>query len=157
MKLTRIATLAVLAAVSSAAVARAQAPDPSSSAAPAVTAPGAAMASPGVVVPPKTYYEGIEVTVSGKAKAAGVVVLVFQTIGGDPKAASVNVLVKTGENDVARDLAKELTVAGGSAFKVKTKSGNVIVVTKAAKNAPNLSITLGMQTVPGIAVSFGEN
>jgi hypothetical protein len=153
MKLTRIATLAVLAAVSTASGARAQAPDPSPSAAPAVTAP----ASPGAVVPPKTYYEGVEVTVSGKAKAAGVVVLVFQTIGGDPKAVSVNVLTKTGENDVARDLAKELTVAGGSAFKVKTKSGNVIVVTKAAKNAPNLSITLGTQTVPGIAVSFGEN
>jgi hypothetical protein len=157
MKLTRIATLAVLAAVSSAAVTRAQAPDPSPSAAPAVTAPAVAPAAPGAVVPPKTYYEGVEVTVSGKAKAAGVVVLVFQTIGGDPRAVSVNVLAKTGENDVARDLAKELTVAGGSAFKVKTKSGNVIVVTRAAKNAPNLSITLGMQTVPGIAVSFGEN
>ena len=144
MKLTRIVSLVVLAIVSSAAVVRAQAPDPT-------------IAAPSVIVPPKTYYDAVEVTVTGKAKAAGVVVLVFQTIGGDPKVASVNVLAKSGENDVARDLAKELTVIGGNAFKVKTKSGNVIVVTKAAKNAPNLSITLGMQTIPGIAVSFGEN
>ena len=151
MKLTRIAPVAVLAAISSAAGARAQAPDPSP------VAPAAALASPGAVVPPKTYYEGVEVTVSGKSKAAGVVVVVFQTIGGEPRSASVNVLAKTGENDVARDLAKELTVIAGNAFKVKTKSGNVIVVTKAAKNAPNLSITLGMQTIPGIAVSFGDN
>lgn len=144
MKPTRLVTFVLAAAAAAAFVSAARAQEPAPAAAPAAN------------VPPKTYYEAVEVTVTGKAKAAGAVVVVFSTIGGDPKAVNVNVLAKTGENDIARDLAKELTVASGSAFKVKTKSGNVIVIQKAAKNAPNLNISLGMQTVPGVAVSFGE-
>lgn len=146
--------LFLLASAGVAPAARAQAPEATPTAA-AVAAP--APAAPSVVVPPKTYYEAVQLTITGKSKAAGVLVVVLQTIGGDPKSASVNVLAKTGENDIARDVAKELTVLGGSNFKVKTKSGNIVVITKAAKNAPNLSIALGMQTIPGIAVSFGED
>lgn len=152
---------AAAAAATFASVARAQAPDasPAPTAAPAATAPApaAAPAAPSPVIPPKTYYDAVEVTVTGKAEAAGVVVVVFQGVGGEPKSANVNVLAKTGENDVARDIAKELTVLSGSAFKVKTKSGNRIVVSKAAKNSPNINIALGMQTVPGIAVSFARD
>lgn len=143
---------AAAAAATFASVARAQAPDASPA-----PAPAAAPAAPSPVIPPKTYYDAVEVTVTGKAEAAGVVVVVFQGVGGEPKSANVNVLAKTGENDVARDIAKELTVLSGSAFKVKTKSGNRIVVSKAAKNSPNINIALGMQTVPGIAVSFARD
>lgn len=146
----------LLAAAALAAGARAQTPDPAPSPAPAaVVAP--APAGPSAVVPPKTYYEAVQLTITGKSKAAGVLVVVLQAIGGEPKSASVNILAKTGENDIARDVAKELTVLAGSTFKVKTKSGNIVVITKAAKNAPNLSLALGMQTIPGIAVSFGED
>ncbi|HQQ77227.1 MAG TPA: hypothetical protein PLB01_07710 [Thermoanaerobaculia bacterium] len=148
---TFVLAAAAAAAFSLSALAQEPAPTPAAAPAAAASAP-----APAVNIPPKTYFEAFEVTISGKAKAAGAVVLVFQTIGGEPKAATVNVLAKTGENDIARDAAKELTVAAGSAFKVKTKSGNVIVIQKASKNAPNLNISLGMQTVPGVAVSFGE-
>jgi hypothetical protein len=153
MKAVRVGSLAlVLAATSLSAGLQAQEPSP----APSPVA-AAAPAAPSVVVPPKTYYDAVRLTIAGKSRAAGVLVVVLQTVGGDPRSASVNVLAKTDENDVARDVAKELTVLGGNAFKVKTKSGNVVVVSKAAKNAPNVSVSLGAQTVPGIAVSFVED
>jgi hypothetical protein len=147
MKPMRIGTL-ILVGAAAAAGFGAPAQEPASS-------PSAA-ASP-ASAPPKTYYDGVELTISGKAKAGGVLVVVLQSIGGDPKSASVNVLAKMGENDIAEDVAKELTVLSGNTYKVKTKSGNRIVITKAAKNSPNMSLALGMQTVPGIAVTFGEN
>jgi hypothetical protein len=156
MKSVRPGTL-VLAVVALALAGAVHAQEPTPAPSPAVPALAPAPSAPSAVVPPKTYYEAVQLTITGKSKAAGALVVVLQTIGGDPKSASVNVLAKTGENDIARDVAKELTVLAGSTFKVKTKSGNIVVISKAAKNSPNLSIALGMQTIPGIAVSFGED
>ena len=152
MKTTRLETfLFALAALAPGA--RAQEP---AAPATATAAAPAAPTAPAVVAPPKTYYDSVELIVKGKAKAAGAVVVVLQSFGGEPKSLNVNVLAKMGEDDIVRDIAKELTVAAGNDYKVKTK-GNRVTVSKASKTSKGVNVSLGAQTVPGIVVSFGAN
>lgn len=159
MKATRLEAflfaLAAAAVLAPGALAQEPAASSAAPATPTAAAP-AAPTAPAVVAPPKTYYDSVEVSVKGKAKAAGAVVIVLQSVGSEPKSLNVNVLAKMVENDIARDIGKELTVAAGNDYKVKTK-GNRVTVSKASKTSKGVNVSLGAQTVPGIVVSFGEN
>lgn len=100
-------------------------------AAPATPAPAALPAAPEVV---QTFFEGIRITFDGKAQVAGVVGIDTKVSGGEIKRVWVRVLAKSDEGSVATDVAKELTFALGSAFKVKT-SGGRITISRANKKA----------------------
>ena len=156
MKATRLETFFFALGAAAVLAPGARAQEPAASPAVPVIPTAAAPAAPAVVAPPKTYYDSVEVSVKGKAKATGAVVIVLQSVGGEPKSLNVNVLAKMVENDVARDIGKELTVAAGNDYKVKTK-GNRVTVSKASKTSKGVNVSLGAQTVPGIVVSFGGN
>lgn len=130
----------------------APAPTPTPAAAPA-TAPAAApvAAAPAAPTMPHAYLEKLAVVVDGKAKANGSVKLEFLPIGGEPKVVEVRVLAKTGKNDIARDIAKELTLVAGGAYKVK-QSGEEVRISKKDKKAPNVSVNVLALALPGVSV-----
>ena len=100
---------------------------------------------------PHAYLEKLAVVVDGKAKANGSVKLEFLPIGGEPKVVEVRVLAKTGRKDIARDIAKELTLVAGGAYKVK-QSGEEVRISKKDKKAPNISVNVLALALPGVSV-----
>ncbi len=122
------------------AVAPASAPAPAPAAAPA----------PARSEAPRVYAESASLVVSGKADYNGTIQIEFAPLGAPAKLVQVNVLAKTGRKDIAKDLHKELVIAGGSLYKVKL-SGDTITITK-AKGAQNFSVLLEKLDLSGVGV-----
>jgi len=90
--------------------------------------------------------------VDGKADVNGVIQLEFRSTGSDAKLISVNVLAKMKAKDIARDIHKELTLAGGSLFKVKL-NGKKIQIKRSNRKGPRFSVTIIGQSVAGVSVA----
>jgi hypothetical protein len=131
------------------AAAAAAAPAAATAAAPAA-APAPAAAAPTV---PHAYMDKVTVVVDGKAKANGSLQLEFLPIGGEAKVITVNVVAKTRDKDIARDIHKELTLVAGGNYKVKLSGGDV-KITKKSKAAPNVSVVVTSLALPGVSVSI---
>ena len=95
----------------------------------------------------------VTVVVDGKAKANGSVQLEFLPIGGEPRLITVNVIAKTKDKDIARDIHKELTLVAGGAYKLKLSGGDV-KISKKDKSAPNISVVVTGLALPGVSVSI---
>lgn len=110
-------------------------------------------AEPAPVKVPTVFYEKLEVKVDGKADVNGVVQLKFQAHGGEPKLISVNVVAKMKAKDIAEDLWKELSLAGGNQFKVK-QNDKKIKIQKANKKGPAFTLAVEEQSVKGLSISI---
>lgn len=108
------------------------------------------------VAPPKSYYDSLEISITGKAENNGTISMELLPLGGAAKVINVNILAKMSRKDVTRDLGKELTIAAGSAYKVKVKSDSIVIKKASSKN-PNLSVSLTGQTVNGVAILIQKN
>lgn len=104
---------------------------------------------------PRIFQPSWEIVVDGRAEANGTLELVFQPHGGESKLLKVNVVAKTKKDDIAKDLAQEITFAAGSAYKVKT-SGDRVKVKAVNKKSPPCHIGIETQGVNGVAVRVGK-
>jgi len=93
----------------------------------------------------------VTVVVDGKAKANGSVQLEFLPIGGESRMITVNVVARTRDKDIARDIHKELTLVAGGAYKVKL-SGADVKISKKDKKAANVSVVVTSLALPGVSV-----
>jgi len=107
---------------------------------------------PAPVTIPTVYYDKLKVEVDGKAEVNGVIQLQFMAMNGEPKLISVNVLAKMKDKDIAQDLWKELSLAGGSSFKVKL-NGSKVEIKKSTSKGPKFALTIVGQSVAGVSVS----
>lgn len=136
---------------------------------PSPAAPGAAEAQPVQAAPeptpappapqpaqaPRIFQPSWEIVVDGRAEANGTLELVFQPHGGESKLVKVNVIAKTKKDDIAEDLAQEITFAAGSAYKVKA-NGNKVSVKAPNKKSPPCYIGIETQAVNGVSVRVGK-
>jgi hypothetical protein len=104
---------------------------------------------------PRIFQPSWEIVVDGKAEANGVLELVFQPHGGEAKLLKVNVVAKAKKNDIAKDLAKELTFAAGKTYKIKA-SGNKVSVKAPNKKSPPCYLGIETQAVNGVSVRVGK-
>ena len=126
------------------------APAPAAEPAPetAATAPQAVSNSAKIAT---VYRNGYKVTISGKSQATGTFTIAFKANQEDPVAATVNVVKGMQAKKIAQDLAKELTIAAGSRYKVK-QNGTKVTVKKANKKSPALAIQITEQKLTGVAL-----
>lgn len=143
-----LSVLAALSAVPAPRIASAQEPAQPAVAPAAAPAPAALPAAPPT---PRTFFDGVQITFDGKAATPGAVGIDVQTPGNEAKVIWVRVLAKTTEGKIAEDVAKELTFALGSNFKVKT-SGGRIRITKDNKKATPVSASIAGLSIYGVAV-----
>jgi hypothetical protein len=125
---------------------------------PSPAAPQAAPAQPAApqqATAPRIFQPAWEIVVDGKAEANGVLELVFQPHGGEATLVKVNVVAKTKKDQIAKDLAKELTFATGAAYKVKA-SGNKVNVKLKNKKSPPFNLGIETQAVNGVSVRVGK-
>ena len=120
--------------------------------APAPTAAPAPAPSPvpSAVSVPKIYAEALKVELKGRTDFKGSVSMEVTVHGQEPKLVSVDVIPKMSADDIVEDLFKELTLALGNDFKVKDK-GDRVVIEKANKKAPNISLRNTGQSILGVS------
>jgi hypothetical protein len=140
------------------ATASAQEPPTPAEPQPSPAAPQAAPAEPPApkqATAPRIFQSAWEIVVDGKAEANGVLELVFQPHGSEAKLLKVNVVAKSKKDQIAKDLAKELTFAAGSAYKIKT-NGNKVSVKAPNKKSPPCYLGIETQAVNGVSVRVGK-
>ena len=143
-----------------------QAPPPADQAAPPPPAPpdstppppkvAPAPAVPAQPKPPEVFFQKAVVVIDGKAEANGSLRMEFHAQGAEPVSFSVNVLAKSKKSDVARDIHKELSIAVGSAFKVKLEGEKVKIEQTDKKKSPTFSITVAELAVTGLSVRVAK-
>jgi hypothetical protein len=101
--------------------------------------------------PAAPQVKSIKIIIDDKAKTDGEIRLDFTPAGGETKAIRVTVAKKMKGDDVARDLAKELTVALGPDYKVDRYDPDKIKV-EAKKKDATFSLTLAALTANGLSV-----
>ena len=111
---------------------------------------------PGEITIPTVYRDAYKVTVTGKPDANGTFSMVFTPHGEDGTEFTVNVVKGMGAKKIAADVAKELTLAAGSRYKVK-QNGNKVVVKKANKKEKPLAIEITNQKLTGVSIMIGKN
>ena len=128
----------------------APAPAAEPAAAPAAE-PAAEPAAAPLASPAAPQVESMKILLDDKAKTDGELRLDFTPAGGTTKAIRVTVAKKMNGKDVARDLAKELSVALGSDYKVDRYDPDKIKV-EAKKKGATFSLTLASLTANGLSV-----
>jgi hypothetical protein len=111
---------------------------------------------PGEITIPTVYRDSYKITITGKPDANGTFSMVFTPHGEDGTEFTVNVVKGMGAKKIAADVAKELTLAAGSRYKVK-QNGNKVVVKKANKKEPPLAIEMSNQKITGVSIMIGKN
>ena len=118
-------------------------------------APVSAEEEPSQIVIPTVYRDAYKITVTGKPDANGTFSMVFKPHGEDGTEFTVNVVKGMGKKKIAADVAKEMTLAAGSRYKVK-QNGNTVVVKKANKKEKPLAIEMTNQKLTGVSIMIGK-
>ena len=116
-------------------------------------APPPAAPAPTPLAPPAglPMSDSVKIVIENKAKSAGEIRFTFTPAGGQPTAIRVTVAKKMKNADVARDLAKELTVALGPDYKVDHYDPDKIKVS-AKKKGATFRLSLAELTANGLSV-----
>ena len=120
------------------------------------TLPAYGEEEPGEIVIPTVFRDSYKITITGKADANGTFSMVFTPHGEDGTEFTVNVVKGMGAKKIAADVAKELTLAAGSRYKVK-QNGNKVVVKKGNKKEKPLAIEMSNQKLTGVSIMIGKN
>ena len=111
---------------------------------------------PGTITIPTVFRDSYKITINGKPDANGTFSMVFTPHGEDGIEFTVNVVKGMGAKKIAADVAKELTLAAGTRYKVK-QNGNKVVVKKGNKKEKPLAIEMSNQKITGVSIMIGKN
>ena len=111
---------------------------------------------PGEITIPTVFRDAYKITINGKPDANGTFSMVFTPHGEDGIEFTVNVVKGMGAKKIAADVAKELTLAAGTRYKVK-QNGNKVVVKKGNKKEKPLAIEMSNQKITGVSIMIGKN
>jgi 3-oxoacyl-ACP reductase-like protein len=120
-------------------------PEPAETPAP-VSAP--APAAPAAAAP-STPVEKAVIELGDKAKSNGEIVFAFTPAGGATQQIRVTVVNKAHANEVAKDIAKEFTVAIGANYQAKDEGGKVKIE---GKKKATFGLSIMSQTVTGLSI-----
>jgi len=110
---------------------------------------------PNTIKIPTVYRDAYKITINGKPDANGTFSMVFTPHGEDGTEFTVNVVKGMGAKKIAADVAKELTLAAGTRYKVK-QNGNKVVVKKGNKKEKPLAIEMSNQKITGVSIMIGK-
>jgi len=120
------------------------------------TTPAYGQDDPASVTIPTVYRDAYKITINGKPDANGTFSMVFTPHGENGTEFTVNVVKGMGAKKIAADVAKELTLAAGTRYKVK-QNGTKVVVKKGNKKEKPLAIEMSNQKITGVSIMIGKN
>lgn len=96
------------------------------------------------------------ITINNRADANGYVVLRVTPVGGEARVATVDILDRMSENDIAADIEKELTIALRDTYTVQRTGGENVRIRKADRdNTPDFVLEIAFNT-PGLAITIDD-
>ena len=98
-----------------------------------------------------TPFSEADITVQNRADADGYVRFRIQPVGGQTVEATVDVLRRMGENDIAADIEKALTLALPSAYRAEKAGGENVRIRKEDRDAADFTIEIAFNT-PGLQI-----
>jgi len=98
------------------------------------------------------FVDKIKIVADGKAKSNGIVTIVFTPEGGTAKEIKVTVAKGMKEQEICRDIDKELTIALGEGYEVKQYDPDKIKVESSSK-VPKFTLTV-TEDVEGLGVQI---
>jgi len=96
------------------------------------------------------FMDKIKIVADGKAKSHGAITIVFTPEGGTAKEIKITVAKGMKEQEVCRDIAKELTVALGEGYDVKQYDPDKVKVESSSK-VPKFTLAV-TEDVEGLEV-----
>jgi hypothetical protein len=112
---------------------------------------------PGTAVIPTVYRDSWKVTINGKPQVNGAFTMVFKTLDGEPVKFTITVLAKMKPKQLSEDLWKELSLAAGANYKVKTKGDKVVTISKSNKKVPSMALEITDQKLSGMSLTISAN
>jgi len=110
---------------------------------------------PGTATIPTVFRDSYTITIKGKPDANGTFSMVFRPHGEAGTEFTVNVTKGMKAKRIAQDVAKELTLAAGSRYKVK-QNDKKVVVKKTNKKEPSLVVEMTHQKITGVSIMIGK-
>jgi len=104
----------------------------------------------------RIFRDASKVIIDGKAEANGVLGLTFEPQGSEAKLVRVNVVAKTKDKQIAKDLATQLSFTVGANYKVKV-NGNKVMISMKNKKAPVFFLGIEEQALSGVAVRITKD
>jgi len=104
---------------------------------------------------PTVYRDSFQIVVNGKSQTAGTFTIVFTPVKEESTKFTVNVIQGMGKKRIAQDVAKELTLAAGSRYKVK-QNGKTVVIKRANKKEPAFALEITEQKLSGVSLMIGK-
>ena len=98
-----------------------------------------------------TPFSVADITVQNRADADGYVRFRIHPVGGQAVETTVDVLQRMGENDIAADIEKALTLALPSAYRVEKAGGENVRIRKEDRAAADFTIEIAFNT-PGLQI-----
>ena len=94
------------------------------------------------------------ITVQNRADSNGYVMLRLTPVGGQPIEATVDVLDRMSENDIAADIEKELTIALADKYSVERGGGENVRIRKLDRDTgPDFELEIAFNT-PGLSITM---
>ena len=115
---------------------------------------GLALAQVEAEVPQPPAKEQMKIVCDGEVKSNGEATFTFTPAGGVPKDVHITLAKGMSENDVCRDVAKELKVLLGPGYKVDRYDNDKVQIE--AKEGPAFSLIIGGQTATGISLELKQ-
>ena len=115
---------------------------------------GLALAQVEAEVPQPPAKEQMKVVCDGEVKSNGEATFTFTPAGGVPKDVHITLAKGMSENDVCRDVAKELKVLLGPGYKVDRYDDDKVQIE--AKEGAAFSLIIGGQTATGISLELKQ-
>jgi hypothetical protein len=104
---------------------------------------------------PTIFRDSFKIVIDGKSQAPGTFTMVFTPVKEDGTKFTVNVIQGMGKKRIAQDVAKELTLAAGSRYKVK-QNGNKVVIKRTKKKVPAFALEITEQKLSGVSLMIAK-
>jgi len=109
----------------------------------------------GTATIPTVYRDAFQVVINGKSQTAGTFTMVFTPVKEEGTKFTVNMTQGMGKKRIAQDLAKELTLAAGSRYKVK-QNGNKVNIKRVNKKEPAFALEITEQKLSGVSLMISK-
>lgn len=103
------------------------------------------------VQPKSTYFDGAKITVNERARADGFMRVRVVPENGTPREATLEVLKRMNENDIAKGIAEALNGVLGPEYVADRDAGEHVKIHKKLGDAANFSVEITFN-VPGFAI-----
>lgn len=93
------------------------------------------------------------IVVKNKPTSNGEVVFKLTPDSGEAKEIKIGIVEKMKADEVARDIAKEMTLALGEAYKIKVKGSNEVAIQPVNKTT-TFDLVISSQTATGLSITI---